>query len=94
MRLAGWRSCARWPLPTVAVGCVHQPAVQGGTAQPPQLADCLIAGEHGQARRLPLLYKPKRTWMSRVRMPVMTKVTTVPTMPAIWASRRCWKGHC
>src|SRR5215217_2873856 len=54
----------------------------------------LIAVEGGQARRLPLLYKPKRTRMSRVRMPVMTKVTTVPTMPAIWTSRRCWKGHC
>jgi hypothetical protein len=25
---------------------------------------------------------------------VMTKVTMLPTMPAIWTSRRCWKGHC
>ena len=41
-----------------------------------------------------LVYSPKRTRISRVMMPVMTKVTTVPTMPAIWASRRCWKGHC
>ena len=39
MRLAGWRSCARWPLPTAAIGGVHQPAAQGGTAQPPQLAE-------------------------------------------------------
>jgi hypothetical protein len=30
-----------------------------------------------------LVYSPKRTRISRVRMPVMTKVTTVPTMPAI-----------
>jgi hypothetical protein len=32
--------------------------------------------------------------MSRVRMPVITKVIMLPTMPAIWTSRRCWKGHC
>ena len=50
--------------------------------------------DRGQDRRPLAAYRPKRTRMSRVMMPVATKVTTVPTMAAIWASRRCWKGHC
>jgi hypothetical protein len=41
-----------------------------------------------------LVYSSKRIRIRRVMMPVATKVTTVPTMPAIGVSRRCWKGHC
>ena len=39
-------------------------------------------------------YSPRWTRTSRVTRPVMTKVTMLPTMPAVWMSRRCWKGHC
>jgi hypothetical protein len=38
LRLAGWAVLCQMAA-TVAVGCLHQPAVQGGSAQPPELAE-------------------------------------------------------
>jgi hypothetical protein len=38
LRLAGWAVLCQMAA-TVVVGCLHQPAGRGGTAQPPQLAD-------------------------------------------------------
>jgi hypothetical protein len=89
MRLAagGPAPYGRYP-PRLSAACINPPS-KAALPIRPNWPTALIALEGGQARRLPLLYKPKRTRMSRVRMPVMTKVTTVPTMPAIWTSRRC-----